>query len=145
MKIGNHWNRFLTCAMNYSVSLEIFKSWLAFSPPESYTFVKLQLLDQSQEFIYSAESTSTGSLAFQTRQVTFWGGICGRMVAQGQHRAQDSCGEDVVFISPAFLHHTKGEAEGILSCSTDAPVCKWKIKPTPVPGLKAVSRLHAAC
>lgn len=86
MKIGNHWNGFLTCAMNYPVSLEIFKSWLAFFPPESHTFVKLQLLEQSQEFIYSAESTSTGSLALQTRQAPFWGGICGSKVAQGQHR-----------------------------------------------------------
>lgn len=82
-----------------------------FSPCESYTFVKLQLLDQSQEFIYSAESTSTGSLALQTRQAPFWGGICGSRVAQGQHRAQDTCGEGVMLVTVficLFTSHQRG-------------------------------------
>lgn len=126
------------CAMNYSVSLEIFKSRLAFFPPESYTSVKLQLLDQNQEFIYSAKSTSTAPLALQTRQAPYWGGMWGSTVAQGQR-----CGEGVVFISPAFSCHAKGEAEGILSCSTDTPVCvsewvsEWvEGKPHPCPSVK---------
>lgn len=120
------------CAMNYSVSLEIFKSWLAFFPPESYTSVKSQLLDQDQGFIYSAKSTSTGPLALQTRQAPYWGGMCGSTVAQGQRR-----GEGVVFTSPAFSCHTQGEAEGMLSCSPDTPVCQWvEGKPHPCPSVR---------
>lgn len=94
--------------MNYSVSLEIFKSCLAFFPPESYTLVKLQLLDQSQE-IHLFSRVSQHRLPCITIQA-------GSVLRWNLWKVECS--------SPIFPCPTKGEAEGILSCSTDTQ-CVW--------------------
>lgn len=82
-----------------------------------------------KKFIYSAESASTGSLAFQTRLALFGGGIGGSLVAQGQ-----CCGEGGVFISHLFMSHQRG-GWGNFVLLHRYSLC------TPVPGLKACTQL----
>lgn len=107
-----------------------------FLPPESYSFVKLQLLAQSQELIYLlAESSSTSPLHCKP-------GSLGVGSVEVQWHRDSLVGKVQCSSLLPFHITTKWKLREFCLAPLILLVCEWKVNPTPAPGLKAVSCLY---